>query len=85
MSDGNLGDKFMLEFCGKIRERFAQDPGAAMDAVGLLDGLLREGVTDKELEGTASTILEILEPARLGGLRCFQCGNDLRACDCQAT
>ncbi len=78
-----LNDKFMAEFCEKLRATFNDHkPDEFHDVIACLDDLGRDTATPKDAEEAAKTILEILEPERVGDIRCARCSRALADCTC---
>lgn len=63
-----LDEKNLVEFCKKLNVCWKRNPDAAFDVIGLLDDLLDNHADQKFIEETVKTILEAVEPDRIGEL-----------------
>lgn len=74
-----LNEDVVVEMLLKLREAWKEHPQAGYDIIELLADLLCDEVKPEDIQGTAGTILEILEPTRLGKVvwlpgACDECG-----------
>lgn len=69
-NERKASDRHLSEFCEKVRALWhANKPDEFHDLIACLDDLGRHDSTPKDAEEVAKTILEILEPERVGPIR----------------
>jgi len=61
-----IDEKNLVEFCTKLQGAWKKNNDSAYDVIGLLDDILDKQADQKFIEETVKTILEIVEPERVG-------------------